>query len=178
MLGKVLVRKIKNKYIHCRIVETEAYMGEIDRASHAYKGKQTKRTINLYQPGGSVYVYSIYGIYYCLNIVVNDQKSAESIFIRAVEPLNHLDILQQNRLVKSKKIIDLTNGPSKLCQALKIDKLLNGINLATSDEIFLASDGYRPDKIIKTPRINIDYAKEDKDNLWRFYIKGNDFISK
>jgi len=178
MLGKILVRKLNKTYLHCRIVETEAYMGTVDKASHAYKGKHTKRKMNLYQPGGSVYVYSIYGIYYCLNIVVNDQKSAESVFIRAVEPLNHLDTLQQNRPVKSKKTVDLTNGPSKLCQALIIDKSLNGINLATSDDIFLVSDGYHPDRIVKTQRINIDYAKEDKDNLWRFYIKGNDFISK
>jgi DNA-3-methyladenine glycosylase len=178
LIGKRLVRKIDDIHIHCRIVETEAYMGAIDKASHAYGGKCTKRTKNLYQPGGHVYVYSIYGIYYCLNITVNSSELAESVFIRAVEPLDHLDILQQNRSIKGKKTQDLTNGPSKLCQALKIDKSMNGLDLGESDDLFLIDDGFKSAGIVATPRINIDYAQEDKDNLWRFYLEDNAFISK
>jgi DNA-3-methyladenine glycosylase len=178
LIGKRLVRKIDDIHIHCRIVETEAYMGAIDKASHAYGGKYTKRTTKLYQPGGHVYVYSIYGIYYCLNITVNSSELAESVFIRAVEPLDHLDILKQNRGIRSQKIQDLTNGPSKLCQALKIDKSMNGLDLGESDDLFLIDDGFKSTGIGATPRINIDYAREDKGNLWRFYLEDNAFISK
>ncbi len=177
LLAKVLVRRVKGQEIRARIVETEAYVGPEDKGCHAYQNKRTKRTEVMFWPGGYTYVYLIYGMYNCLNIVTGSEDKPEAVLIRAIEPLDGLDIIKENRVIKSKKLANLTNGPGKLCQALDIDRELNGYNLNRGDDLYL-EDNHEVVEVAKAKRINIDYAQEYKDKLWRFYIKNNGFLSK
>ena len=131
LLGKVLVREVDGKILKGKIVETEAYIGESDKACHAYNGRRTKRTEPLYGEGGISYIYFIYGLYHCLNVVTREENIAEAVLIRALEPLNEFDYISQirykkdfNELTKT-QIKNLANGPSKLCLAYLIDKNLN-----------------------------------------------------
>lgn len=178
LLGKTLVRKLGNTYIRCKIVETEAYIGPHDKGAHVYNNKRTPRTEPLFLSGGHTYIYLIYGMYHCLNIVTARQDMPQGVLIRAVEPLNEisLDIIKQNRNIRSKKVFDLTNGPGKLCKALKIDQSLNQYNLTTGHELFL-EEGDNNISIVCAPRINIPYAQEYIDVPWRFYIQGNSYVS-
>ncbi|MFW5988382.1 MAG: DNA-3-methyladenine glycosylase [bacterium] len=183
LVGKLLVRKLKGKEIICRIVETEAYRGIKDKGSHAYNNRRTARTEMMYKEGGHAYIYLIYGMYYCFNVVTNEKECPDAVLIRAVEPLTTLDIIKENRKIKSKKLEDLTNGPGKLCQALAIDKSFNYHNLIKSDQLYIIKDEKEKDKdknkeqVIADKRINIDYAEEYKDKMWRFYLKDNSFVS-
>lgn len=165
LLGKVIVKKTVKGYLRWRIVETEAYCGITDKAAHSYGGRRTPRTEIMYHEGGLLYIYFIYGMYYMLNIVANRKEVPEAVLIRAVEPI-------------SKAANKGTNGPGKLCRALGIDKSHYGLDLCTSKEFYLLDDGYRPEKIVTTKRVNIDYAEEDKDKPWRFYISGNPYVSR
>jgi DNA-3-methyladenine glycosylase len=184
LLGKKIVRIIECKKIICRIVEAEAYMAPEDKGSHAYNNRKTKRTSNLWKNGGFLYVCSVYGNTYCMNIVANDDKKPQAVLIRAVEPIKGLSTIIENRknIYKSKKVSlsFLTNGPGKLTAALKIDRSFNGVDLCSSKEIFLIDDDN--DKYSfemgMSKRINIDYADEWKDKPWRFFIKKNLFVSK
>lgn len=184
LLGKVLVREVDGKVLKGRIVETEAYIGATDKACHAYNGRRTKRTEPLYEEGGVSYIYFIYGLYHCFNVVTNEKDVAEAVLIRAIEPLNEFDYISQVRYKKQFKelsktqIKNLTNGPSKLCLAYLIDKDLNGDKLYEQGKIYLEESEENDFEIVKTKRIGIDYAEEAKDFLWRFYIKDNDFVSK
>lgn len=161
-----------------KIVDTEAYMGAEDKASHAYNNRKTKRTKTMFAKGGLAYVYLIYGMYYCFNIVTEARDNPHAVLIRAVEPVEGLEVIKENRKIKSNKIEALTNGPGKLSQALKIDKNLNGCDLVKSNKLYLIDNNDNNFDIEKVPRVNIDYAEEYKDKKWRFYIKGNKFISK
>jgi DNA-3-methyladenine glycosylase len=116
-------------------------------------------------------------MYNCLNIVCSEKDKPEAVLIRSVEPLNEIEYIKNNRNIKSKKIEALTNGPGKLCQALKIDTSLDGIDLLNNDELYIVNN-YFEKEIVSTKRINIDYAGEYARKLWRFYIKDNKFISK
>lgn len=185
LLGKIIVRKIDDKIITCRIVETEAYKGIRDRASHAYGGRRTKRTEVMFGEAGKAYVYQIYGMYFCLNIVAEQRDNPCAVLIRAVEPLEGIELISQFRFGKPLNQLstyqkkNITNGPGKLCKALKIDKNLNGFDLCTGNELFLVdNEGPEDFNIQESKRINIDYAEEAKDYLWRFYIEGNEYISK
>lgn len=191
ILGKYLIRKYDGMEIVTKIVETEAYMGVKDKAAHVYNDKKTSRTWPLYLDGGHIYVYLIYGMYYCLNISANIKDRPECVLIRAVEPLTNIEKMSINRYKKqldnltSYQKKNITNGPGKLCMALKIDKELNGEDIINGELII--SDYYYDNgvkiyateefNIIKSKRINIDYAKEAKDYLWRFYIENNNFVS-
>ena len=176
LLGKILVRKTDDKLVKCKIVETESYIGPEDKACHAYNDKRTKRTEVMFWEGGHAYIYLIYGMYNCLNIVANGKEKPEAVLIRGVEPLNEIEILKAKRNIKSKKIQDLTNGPGKLCKALDITKELNGYDLIHGDELYIVEND-EEFEIVEDKRINIDYAEEYKDKLWRFYIKNNKFVS-
>ncbi|MEG2984215.1 MAG: DNA-3-methyladenine glycosylase [Peptostreptococcaceae bacterium] len=188
LLGKYLVRRYGDKEIITKIVETEAYMGIEDKAAHVFGDKRTERTKPLYQDGGNIYVYLIYGMYYCLNISANIEGVPQCVLIRAVEPISPIDVISQNRY--SENFIDLTsyqkknicNGPGKLCKALKIEKDLNfksilGDELYIIDNFDIGNDDQKFE-IIENKRVNIDYAEEAKDYLWRYYIKDNKHISK
>ena len=184
LLGKVLVREVDGRILKGKIVETESYIGAIDKACHAYNGRRTKRTEILYSDCGVAYVYFIYGLYHCFNVVTNEKDVAEAVLIREIEPLNEFDYISQVRYKKQFKelsktqIKNLTNGPSKLCLAYLIDKDLNGDKLYEQGKIYLEESEENDFEIVKTKRIGIDYAEEAKDFLWRFYIKDNDFVSK
>lgn len=184
LLGKVLVREVDGRILKGKIVETESYIGAIDKACHAYNGRRTKRTEVLYSDCGVAYVYFIYGLYHCFNVVTNEKDVAEAVLIRAIEPLNEFDYISQVRYKKQFKelsktqIKNLTNGPSKLCLAYLIDKDLNGDKLYEQGKIYLEESEENDFEIVKRKRIGIDYAEEAKDFLWRFYIKDNDFVSK
>lgn len=184
LLGKVLVREVDGRILKGKIVETESYIGAIDKACHAYNGRRTKRTEVLYSDCGVAYVYFIYGLYHCFNVVTNEKDVAEAVLIRAIEPLNEFDYISQVRYKKQFKelsktqIKNLTNGPSKLCLAYLIDKDLNWDKLYEQGKIYLEESEENDFEIVKTKRIGIDYAEEAKDFLWRFYIKDNDFVSK
>ena len=184
LLGKVLVREVDGKVLKGRIVETEAYIGATDKACHAYNGRRTKRTEPLYEEGGVSYIYFIYGLYHCFNVVTNEKDVAEAVLVRAIEPLNEFDYIakirynkEYNELTKT-QIKNLTNGPSKLCLAYLINRDINVLKLYEKGLIYIEDDNYDEFEIVDTKRIGIDYAEEAKDFLWRFYIKDNPFVSK
>lgn len=160
LLGCVLVRKIKNKVIRAIITETEAYRGENDLASHASKGR-TPRTELMYGEAGRAYIYLIYGMYHCLNIVTEKKDYPAAVLIRSIK-IEGVDYQK-------------TNGPGKVCRELKIEKKLNGWDMARGERLWIVSPRLvRPGqkKIIEADkRIGVDYAKHCKDYLWRFFIK-------
>ena len=178
LLGKILVRKLGNTYVRCKIVEVEAYVGPHDKAAHCYNNKKTPRTQAMFLSGGHAYVYLIYGMHHCLNIVTGSLNSPQGVLLRAVEPLDEesFDIIKKNRSIRSKKLTDLTNGPGKLCAALKIDKAFNQYYIARGKDLFLEKNKIS-DAIVRAPRINIPYAKEYIHAPWRFYIKENPYVS-
>lgn len=184
LLGKVLVREVDGKVLKGKIVETEAYIGANDKACHAYNGRRTNRTEVLYEEGGVSYIYFIYGLYNCFNVVTNKKDIAEAVLIRALEPLNEFDYIANVRYKKSYEEItkaqfkNLTNGPSKLCLAYLLDKNLNRVKLYEKGPVYIIDDNNEDFEIIETKRIGIDYAEEAKDFLWRFYIKDNIYVSK
>ena len=175
LLGKIIVRVIdKDIVLVGRIVETEAYTGIHDRASHAYGGKRV-RNAPLFGPVGHAYVYFIYGMYYCLNFICREPDvPAGGTLIRAVEPLAGIEYMQQQR--HKHKIHDVTNGPGKLTRAFSINKTHNGIDVTKKGELYLLDAPAIASKdIIITPRIGISKAA---DEMLRFYIKDNPFVSK
>ena len=182
LIGKLLVHKINGKRISGRIVEVEAYMGIKDKAAHSYAGKRTKRTEIMYGVPGILYVFLIYGMYSCVNVVAGEIDEPVAVLIRALEPIDGLDHISFNRYKKSyeeltkKEKLNLTNGPGKLCIAMGIDKSSNGVDLCEND-FFIEEDEYKSE-IISSKRIGIDYAEEAVDFLWRFYINYNCFVSK
>lgn len=175
LLGKVLVRKIDNKILKARIVETEAYMGPLDKAAHSYQNRRTKRTEAMFLEGGHIYIYLIYGMYYCFNISANKKDIPEAVLIRAVEPLKNIEYMKQLRNIKKDK--DLSNGPGKLAKALSIDKTFNTLDITKNNYIWLENDDYSISSITQAKRIGIDYAEEYKDKLWRFYIPESKYVS-
>ncbi len=174
LLGKIIVRKTKNALFKARIVETEAYFGLDDPASHARFGK-TKRNNLMFDSGGKVYVYLIYGMYHCLNFTSDKLGNPGAVLIRAVEPVWNIDIMQRNRAVKNK--ISISNGPGKLCQALEINRNLNSILLySESSEIYVLNENENNRfDIESSKRIGV---KKDLDKHFRFFIKNNIYISK
>ncbi|MBB6631735.1 DNA-3-methyladenine glycosylase [Clostridium algidicarnis] len=183
LLGNLIVKKVGNDILVAKIVEVEAYRGTIDKAAHSYSGKATNRTKIMYGDGGFAYVYLIYGMYYCMNIVASTIDNPEAILIRAVEPIDGIDIMSKLRYGKDfnditkKQKINLTNGPGKLCIALNITKEDNGVDMYGEDFYILNNE--KKDFTIETSkRINIDYSEEAKDFDWRFFIKDNIYVSK
>ncbi|MFW6026535.1 MAG: DNA-3-methyladenine glycosylase, partial [Candidatus Woesearchaeota archaeon] len=142
-----------------------------------FKNKKTKRTRPMYKTGGFTYIYLIYGIYHCLNIVTGRKEKPQAVLIRAAEPVQGLDIIKQNRKIKSKKLKNLTNGPGKLCEALNLDKTFNNIDLVQNNKLYIINEINENIKIKQGKRKNIDYAEEYRNKKWRFYIKNNQYIS-
>ena len=182
LLGKLLIHEIDGIKLSAKIVEVEAYGGVTDKASHSYGGKRTPRVEVMYGDAGHAYVFSIYGKYYCFNTVTNEKENPQAVLIRAVEPIEGIEFMSLKRynknfeqLTKAQKK-GLTNGPSKLCEALDINKSLNGTNLCDT-KIYLTDNDIKDIKVISTTRIGINNSEEAKDYVWRFYIEGNDFVS-
>ncbi len=182
LLNKYLIREYDDKKIVTKIVETEAYMGEIDKAAHVYNNRKSVRTAPLYLSGGHIYVYIIYGMYNCLNISANKENIPHCVLIRAVEPVDNLEEICHNRFNKPYNELtnyqrkNITNGPGKLCKALNIDRSLSGKDVF-GQELYIEDNEDDDFEIVRDKRINIDYAEEYKDKLWRFYIKDNKYVS-
>lgn len=177
ILGKIIVKKDdKGKRFSGRITEVEAYMGIFDKASHSYGGKRTKRTEVMYKEGGHSYIFLIYGMYECFNVVVEAEGNPQAVLVRGIEPLENKNLMQEKRKVKKEK--DISNGPGKLTKALGITREDNGVDLVNDKNIWIEDDGYNVKEIVETTRIGIDYAEEDALKPWRFYIKDSEFISK
>ena len=177
LLGKMIVTNIEGIKTSGRIVETEAYAGITDKASHAFAGKRTIRNEHMYGEAANAYVYICYGIHQMFNIVTNDKEIPDAILIRAVEPVEGIE----DMLIRTgKKNADntLTKGPGNVGKALGIFKIHSGINV-TGDTIFLASDDFKLDEdmIGNSARIGVNYAGPDALLPYRFFIKGNKFVS-
>ncbi len=176
LLGKKLVHKTKYGVCSGMIAEVEAYCGADDKGSHAYKNRRTARTEIMFGEGGFSYVYSIYGMYNCFNVTANEKDKPECVFIRAIEPLDGIELMKKRR--NTEKISELCSGPGKLCTALAIDKSCYGLDL-TESELYIENYKDIPKDLIRvSPRINIDYAEECSEYYWRFFIEGNKFVSK
>ncbi|MCK4734836.1 MAG: DNA-3-methyladenine glycosylase [Methanophagales archaeon] len=181
LLGKYLAHNSTEGTVIGKIVETEAYIGPSDQGSHAYKGLRSKRTEIQFGPGGYAYIYQIYGNYFCFNVVTQKKGMPEVVLIRAVEPIEDVELMAKRRgfpEITMKNMTNLTNGPAKLCTAMGMDKSLYGVDLC-GEKLFIGSPNPKADfEIVSTPRINIDYAGEAKNYPWRFVIKNNKFVSK
>src|SRR5438270_1042444 len=158
------------------IVETEAYRGPEDKASHAYNGRRTRRTETMYGIGGTAYVYFVYGMYYQFNVVTNVADVPHAVLVRAVEPSEGLDIIRRRRPGRSE--YELTSGPGRLCLALGIDRRLDKADLLGNRVWIEKGVSISPRQIARGPRIGIDYAEEWVGKPWRFWIKDNPFVSK
>lgn len=176
LLGKVLVRESGDGLTAGIIVETEAYVGPDDKGAHSCGGVPTERTAVMFGDGGFAYVYLIYGMYSCFNVVANVKNKPEAVLIRAIEPLEGVELMKARR--NTDNIYNLCSGPGKLCGALGITRFDSGVDLC-ADELYIL-DKPLPEnaKILVSPRINIDYAEEYRDVLWRFFLADNRFVSK
>ncbi len=177
LLGKVIVTNFDGQVTSGRIVETEAYAGEGDRASHAWGGRRTNRTEVMYGVGGTAYVYLCYGIHQMFNVVTNQLGIPHAILVRAADPLEGIDLMLQRT---GKKQLDntLTKGPGNVAKALGIFTRHTGFSLM-GDELFIADDGFKVKKsdIVATPRIGVDYAGDDAALPYRFIVQGNLYVS-
>jgi len=175
LLGKILVRRLNGNNLAGKIVETEAYNGPEDLACHASKGK-TPRTAIMFEKGGCAYVYMIYGVYFCLNVVTEAEGYPAAVLIRAIEPTERVNTMRKLRGFPLRDQ-DIASGPGKLCMAMGIDKRLNGANLA-GDTLWIEDRKLFVDKVEVSPRVGVDYAGDYKDKPWRFYIPGNPHVSR
>ena len=163
LLGKYLIHEAQGVKCIAKIVEVEAYLGPHDLAAHSAKGL-TARTRVMFGPPGHVYVYMIYGMYFCMNVVTEHEGHASAVLLRALQPI--------------KNVNERTQGPGLLCNAMGIDKRMNGHDLLSKDLYIADKSDTEPFTIVKRPRIGVDYAKHWARRHLRFYIKGNPFVSK
>ena len=177
LLNQRLVRRLDDQRLSGRIVEVEAYIGTDDAASHARFGK-TERNAAMFGPPGHAYVYLIYGMHHCLNVVTEEAGRAAAILIRALEPEEGVEIQQRQRGDRPPEA--LTNGPGKLCQALAIDLRFDGADLCAPDtSLWLESAPLLPDHhVVATPRVNVTGDREARTVPWRWYVKDNPWVSQ
>lgn len=185
LLGCCIVRKLGDEWLLCRITETEAYVGRMDKACHTYGGRRTPRTEVMFGEAGHAYIYFTYGMHHCLNFVTEPKGEASAVLIRGLEPLLGLDTMSRNRFGKpfaeqsTYQRKNFLNGPGKVTQALALTREQNGLDLTVCDELFVtdspAGFGVSAEKaeftICAGKRIGIDYAEEAVDFPWRFWIK-------
>ncbi len=178
LIGKILVTYFEHTLTAGRIVETEAYNGVIDKASHAYGGRFTNRTAVMYEPGGIAYVYLCYGIHHLFNVVTNKASIPHAVLIRGIEPIDGVEHMLQ-RFKKTKFDPGIGRGPGNVTKALDIKTGHTGMSLQESS-LFISDDGWKTSKsnILATPRIGVDYAEEDASLPYRFMLKGNLHVSK
>jgi DNA-3-methyladenine glycosylase len=163
LLGKYLVHVVRGTARIGRIVETEAYLGPHDLAAHSARGL-TERTKTMFGPPGHAYVYMIYGMYFCMNVVTEREGHASAVLLRALEPVEN--------------VVGRTQGPGLLCRAMGIDRRLNGYDLVSANLYIAETAKGETVSIVKRPRIGVDYAGAWARRLLRFYIRGNPFVSK
>lgn len=183
LLGKVLVRILDGEMLACRITETEAYVGRCDKACHAYGYRRTPRTNTMFGPPGHAYIYFIYGMYHCLNLVTEPEGEPSAVLIRGLEALSGEETIRRLRFGDSAAKMtayqrkNFLNGPGKLCKGLSLSKAENGMDL-TGDTLFLCDDPadvglicpHPRRRICAGPRVGVDYAEEAKDYPWRFWL--------
>lgn len=177
LIGKLLVSYLDGVLTAGRIVETEAYNGTNDKASHSFKGRRTSRTEIMYAGGGVAYVYLCYGMHHLFNVVTNQADIPHAVLVRALEPVAGIEhMLQRTR--KRKADHSLTRGPGNVSKALGIRTMHTGASLL-GDQLYIAADGYvvKPAQILATPRIGVAYAGEDAALPYRFILAGNPYLS-
>lgn len=183
LLGQKLVRMVGGERLGGIIVETEAYLGIPDKAAHTFGGRRSSRNESMWQQAGTLYVYFTYGMHHCCNVTAERAGQPVAALIRALEPVEAVDQMTRHRSGKRAitRTTDLCSGPAKLCQALAIDRDLDGRDLVQNDAIFIEKIRSRmlpAGQIITTPRIGVQYAEDWADRPLRFYIKDNPHISK
>ncbi len=186
LLGKILVVPAENgERVSAMIVETEAYLGAIDKAAHSFGNRRTKRTETMFAVGGTVYIFFIYGMYFQFNAVVGEKDVPHAILIRAAEPVESIEIMRERRNIKkgvvsNSKMPDknLTSGPGKLCIALGINKTYNNEDLLGNRVWLEEGKTFSAAEIESGKRIGIDYAGEFAEKPWRFWVKDNLFVSR
>lgn len=170
LVGCTLQRQINDTFVHVRIVEVEAY-DQDDEASHAFGGKR-KRNATMFRSAGHLYVYFTYGMHYCCNIVTGKEGVGSGVLIRAVEPIEGMDVIESRRGMSG---VNTTNGPAKLCQALGIDMSMNGHDLYDAPLKLFTGELGKNEKITSSPRIGISKARDIRR---RFFIAGNSYVSR
>ena len=177
LLGCLLIHRTPDGVATGMIVETEAYVGAIDKACHAWQNR-SERTEIMYHDGGYAYVYFIYGMHHCFNVVTGPEGEGNAVLIRALEPVTGINLMQRRR--NTKLLRSLCSGPGKVCQALGITKNEYGLDLCAADSpLRLICYRHIPEaQIVATPRINVPYADEAAAWPWRFYVKDNLYVSK
>lgn len=180
LLGQRLVHSAGDTRTAGLIVETEAYLGVPDRAAHTHGGRRTERVRSMWGDGGHAYVYLIYGMHHCMNVVAGSDGDPVAVLIRALEPVESLDAMRARR-PRARAETDLCSGPGKLCAALGIDRDLDGADLVAGERLFVerARDATLPDRRIASgPRIGVDYAGEWAHEPLRFWIRDNPHVSR
>lgn len=179
LLGREIVRVLPDgARLRCRITETEAYIGRLDKACHAYGYKRTPRTETLFAPPGTAYLYLIYGMYHCLNFVTEGEGEPAAVLIRGAVPVENGDRIAQNRFGRSQAEMssyqrkNFLNGPGKLCRGLDLTRAQNSLDLTRTEGGLYLLPGSPPDPALVQvgKRIGIDYAQEAVDFPWRFYL--------
>ena len=178
LLGKYLFTNNNGEISGGFIVETEAYAGIVDKASHAFGNRKTNRTKTMYEAGGIAYVYLCYGIHEMLNVVTSVEGEPHAVLIRAIHPTEGIDLMLERRNMASIKN-NLTAGPGSVAKALGISRKMNGLSFL-SEEVWIEDRGlvFPEDEIAAVPRVGVAYAKEDALLPYRFYVKGNSYVSK
>lgn len=181
LLGCILVHESAEGKTSGIVVETEAYRGPDDRAAHSFRGRRTTRTEVMFGPAGHAYVYLIYGMHECLNVVVGSVGLPEAVLLRALEPLEGIELMLRRRGLhgKSPRVRhQLCSGPGKLTQAMNISRAAHyGIDLCDNVLYFLRGKRIRDDAVAATARINVDYAEEWRDLPWRFVVRDSPYLS-
>ena len=177
LLGKKVVTTLNGQVTSGIIVETEAYSGSVERGSHAYPMKRTERTSVMFKAGGIAYVYLCYGVHHLFNVVTNVEGQPDAVLIRALEPVDGVEIMQQRRT--NMRISNLTSGPGKLSAALGITtEQHNKISLSGPEIWIEEAEKFSEDRIASAPRIGIDYAGDDALLPWRYYLRENAYVSQ
>lgn len=176
LLGKLLVHRSPEGTTSGIIVEVESYVGPEDQGAHSYQNRRTPRTEVQFGPGGYAYIYAIYGMYVCFNVVVNQRERPEVVLVRALEPVDGIELMKQRRNTECR--IDLCNGPGKLCRSMGITKAQYGYDLCGSELYLEPLREVEQGEIMVSPRINIDYAGACADYLWRYFLKNSPYVSK
>lgn len=176
LLGKVLVHRAAEGEAAGRIVECEAYRGPEDRAAHSYGGRRTARTEAMYMEGGHAYVFFLYGMHWAMNVVCARAGEPEAVLVRAVEPVRGMELMSRRRTMPADRR-ELTNGPGKVCAALGITRAQYGVDLRGEALFLEAAPALPAARIGRSPRINVDYAGAHARRRWRFYERGNRYVS-
>lgn len=179
LLGRYLVREVDGERLALRLVETEAYLGAPDRASHAWGGRRTPRNESLYLEGGHAYVYFIYGMHFCLNAVTGDAGIGSAVLLRAGEPVEGEERMRENRgWTRDPRPGDLAGGPGKICQALAIGRELDGVLLTRPPLCITGGEPVAEEDLVASPRIGVDYAGDAASWPFRFSVRGHRHVSK